>query len=73
MLKSIAKALTRHLLQDNPGIRIHEVSGRVAGFIKAVQWRVSPHSQAGGLPKALFQYGCFRAGLLVNDPFSGIL
>jgi hypothetical protein len=48
MLESIAKALTRRLLQDKPGIGIHEVSGRVAGFIKAVQWRVSPHSQAGG-------------------------
>jgi hypothetical protein len=49
MLEGIAKVLTRRrLLQDNPGIGIHEVSGRVTAFIKAVQWRVSQHSQAGG-------------------------
>jgi len=35
MLENIAKALTRRLLQDNPGIGIHEVSGRVTAFIKA--------------------------------------
>ena len=46
MLESIAKALTRRLLQDNPGIDIHEVSGRVTAFIKAVHWRVSHHSEA---------------------------
>ena len=46
MLENIAKALTRRLLQDNPGIGIQEVSGRVTAFIKAVHWRVSQHSQA---------------------------
>ena len=45
MLESIAKALTRRLLQDNPGIGIHEVSGRVTAFIKAVHWRVSQYSE----------------------------
>jgi hypothetical protein len=49
MLEYIAKALTRRLLQDNPGIDIHEVSGRVTAFIKAVHWRVSHHSEAGSV------------------------
>jgi hypothetical protein len=31
MLESIAKALTKRLLQDNPGIGIREVSQRVTG------------------------------------------
>jgi hypothetical protein len=37
MLEGIAKALTRRLLQDNPGIGIREVSERVTAFIKAVR------------------------------------
>jgi hypothetical protein len=32
MLAGIAKALTRRLLQDNPGIGIREVSERVTAF-----------------------------------------
>ena len=40
MLEGIAKALTRRLLQDNPGISIRQVSGRVAAFIKAVRARL---------------------------------
>lgn len=40
MLEDIAKALTRRLLQDNPGIGIREVSGRVTAFIKAVRDRL---------------------------------
>jgi hypothetical protein len=51
LLENIEKALTRRLLQDNPGIGIHEVSGRVTAFIKAVQWRVSEHSEAGANPE----------------------
>jgi hypothetical protein len=37
LLEGIAKALTRRLLQDNPGINIREVSERVTIFIKAVR------------------------------------
>jgi hypothetical protein len=37
MLEGIAKALTRRLLQDNPGIGIREVSDRVTTFTKAVR------------------------------------
>jgi len=40
MLERIAKALTRRLLQDNPGIGIHEVSRRVTAFINAVRYRL---------------------------------
>ena len=40
MLEGIAKALTRRLLHDNPGIGIREVSGRVTAFIKAVRARL---------------------------------
>jgi hypothetical protein len=40
MLDGIAKALTRRLLQDNPGIVIREVSKRVAGFVSAVRARL---------------------------------
>ena len=49
MLENIAKALTRRMLQDNLSIGIHEVSGRVTAFIKAVHWRVSHHSEAGSV------------------------
>jgi hypothetical protein len=45
MLESVAKAVTRRLLQDSPGIGIHEISGRVGAFIKAVHWRISQRSQ----------------------------
>jgi transcriptional regulator with XRE-family HTH domain len=37
MLEGIAKALTRRLLQDNPGIGIRAVSERVTAFINAVR------------------------------------
>jgi hypothetical protein len=47
ILQGIAKALTRRLLQGNPGMGISEVSGRVTAFIKAVQWRASQQSHAG--------------------------
>jgi hypothetical protein len=40
MLEGTAKALTRRLLQDNPGIGIREVSERVTAFIKAVRARL---------------------------------
>jgi hypothetical protein len=40
MLESIAKALTRRLLQDNPGIGIREVSERASAFGNAVRSRV---------------------------------
>jgi hypothetical protein len=40
MLENIANALTRRLLQDDPGIDIREVSGRVTTFIKAVRARL---------------------------------
>jgi hypothetical protein len=39
MLENIAKALTRHLLQDEPGIGAREVSERVAAFVEALTWR----------------------------------
>jgi hypothetical protein len=39
MLDGMAKALTRRLLRDNPGIGIRDVSGRVAAFIQAVRDR----------------------------------
>jgi hypothetical protein len=41
MLEKIAKALTRRLLQDNPGIGIREVSERVTAFENAVRERLS--------------------------------
>ena len=40
LLENIAKALTRRLLQDNPGIGIREVSQRVSAFIEAVRARI---------------------------------
>jgi hypothetical protein len=40
MLEGIAKALTRRLLQDDPGIGIRQVSERVTAFIKAVRARL---------------------------------
>jgi hypothetical protein len=40
MLENIAKALTRHLLKDEPGIGAREISGRVAAFVKAVRVRL---------------------------------
>jgi hypothetical protein len=40
ILESIAKALTRLLLQDNPGIGIEEVSNRVTAFVSAVRARL---------------------------------
>jgi hypothetical protein len=46
LLENIAKALTRRLLHDKPGIGIHEVSGRVTAFIKVVHWRISQRSAA---------------------------
>jgi hypothetical protein len=39
MLEGIAKALTRGLLQDTPGIEAREVSKRVIAFVKAVRDR----------------------------------
>jgi hypothetical protein len=36
MLEGIAKALTRRLLQDEPGISAREVSDRVRRFVSAV-------------------------------------
>jgi hypothetical protein len=41
MLEGIAKALTRRLLQDNPGIGIQEVSERVTAFVSAVRARLN--------------------------------
>jgi hypothetical protein len=40
MLENIAKALTRRLLQDEPGIGAREVSERVSAFVKAVWERL---------------------------------
>jgi len=40
MLGGIAKALTKRLLQDNPGIGAREVSERVTAFVKAVRDRL---------------------------------
>ena len=40
MLEGIAKALTRRLLQDNPGIGIREASQRISAFIEAVRARI---------------------------------
>ena len=40
MLGAIAKALTKRLLQDNPGIGAREVSERVTAFVKAVRDRL---------------------------------
>ena len=40
MLEEIAKALTRRLLKDNPGIGAREVSERVTAFVKAVRARL---------------------------------
>ena len=40
MLENIAKALTKRLLKDNPGIGIREVSERVTAFVDAVRERV---------------------------------
>ena len=42
MLEQIAKALTRRLLQENPGIGIHDVSERVTRFVEAVRKRLEP-------------------------------
>jgi hypothetical protein len=40
MLEGIAKALTRRLLKDEPGIGAREVSERVTMFVRAVRARV---------------------------------
>jgi hypothetical protein len=40
MLEEIAKALTRRLLKDNPGIGAGEISKRVTAFMKAVRSRL---------------------------------
>jgi hypothetical protein len=40
MLEDIAKALTRRLLRDNPGIGAREVSQRVSAFVSAVRERL---------------------------------
>jgi hypothetical protein len=40
MLEGIAKALTRRLLQDEPGIGAREVSERVTAFVKGVRSRL---------------------------------
>ena len=40
MLESIAKALTRRLLKDEPGIGAREVSEHVTAFVKAVRERL---------------------------------
>jgi hypothetical protein len=40
MLEGIAKALTRRLLKDNPGIGAREVSERVTVFLSAVRARL---------------------------------
>jgi hypothetical protein len=40
ILERFAKSLTRWLLQDNPGVGIHEVSNRVNQFMVAVRRRV---------------------------------
>jgi hypothetical protein len=40
MLEGIAKALTRRLLQDEPGIGASEVSERVTAFVRAVRERL---------------------------------
>ena len=40
MLENIAKALTRRLLKDEPGIGAREVSERVAAFVNAVRDRL---------------------------------
>ena len=40
MLEEIAKALTRRLLKNNPGIGAREVSERVTAFVKAVRARL---------------------------------
>ena len=40
MLENIAKALTRRLLKDEPGIGAREVSERVKAFMKAVRTRL---------------------------------
>jgi hypothetical protein len=40
MLENIAKALTRRLLKDEPGIGAREVSKRVTAFEKAVRSRL---------------------------------
>ena len=41
MLEAIAKALTRRLLQDNPGIGAREISVRLTAFQNAVRQRLS--------------------------------
>jgi hypothetical protein len=46
LLENIAKALTRRLLQDNPGIGIREVSDRVTAFAKAVRSRLDQAEQS---------------------------
>ena len=40
MLENIAKALTRRLLKDEPGIGAREVSERVTAFIISVRERL---------------------------------
>jgi hypothetical protein len=40
MLEKIAKALTRRLLKDEPGIGAREVSARVTAFARAVWARL---------------------------------
>jgi hypothetical protein len=37
MLENIARALTRRLQKDNPGIGAREVSDRVTAFVNAVR------------------------------------
>jgi hypothetical protein len=41
MIEDIAKALIRCLLQENQGIGIREVSGRVTAFVDAVREQLS--------------------------------
>ena len=40
ILEEIAKALTRRLLKENPGIGAREVSERVTAFVNAVRARL---------------------------------
>ena len=40
MLENIAKALTRRLLKDEPGIGAREVSNRISTFVRAVRERL---------------------------------
>ena len=40
MLENIAKALTRRLLKDEPGVEARELSERVTAFLNAVRERL---------------------------------